>query len=142
MFFKRIKTLPFLFLFAYMSFQLFVCVKSFRKKRSLKLSWWPHLHYYWVKSYFCYPSKKNYSKQLKTHFGETPWLTGHHATPLVTCFLLSPCYLQDAMPCQWSSSDFTASATDFRECLLLSGIFYLTLLSASFKASLGLAVQP
>ena len=28
-------------------------------------------------------------------------------------FLLSPCYLQDTMPCQWSSSDFTASATDF-----------------------------
>ena len=30
-------------------------------------------------------------------------------------FLLLPCYLQDTMPCQWSSSDFTVSATDLRE---------------------------
>ena len=52
-------------------------------------------------------------------------------------FLLSPCYLQDTMPCQWSSSDFTLRATDLRERFLLSGIFYLTLLPAGFKASLG-----
>ena len=38
-------------------------------------------------------------------FGETPWLTGRHVTPLVTLFFVSPCYLHDAMPCQWSSSD-------------------------------------
>ena len=55
--------------------------------------------------------------------------------PLVTLFfLVSPCYWQDAMPCQWSS---TASATDLREHFLLSGVFYLTLLPAGFKASLG-----
>ena len=36
---------------------------------------------------------------------------------------------------------FTASATDLRERFLLSGIFYLTLLPAGFKASLGPAVQ-
>ena len=31
----------------------------------------------------------------------------------------------------------TASATDFRERFLLSGVFYLTLLPDGFKASLG-----
>ena len=46
MYFKRIKTLSFFFLFAYMRFVLFIRVNSFRKKRSLKLHWWPHLHYY------------------------------------------------------------------------------------------------
>ena len=45
--------------------------------------------------------------QTKTPFGETPWLTGRHATPLVTFFLLPPCYLQVVMPCQWSSSDLS-----------------------------------
>ena len=34
--FKRIKMLPFLFLFAYMRFVLFVRVKSFRKKKKNK----------------------------------------------------------------------------------------------------------
>ena len=43
--------------------------------------------------------------QTKTSFGETPWLTGRLATPLVIYFLVSPCYLQDAMPCQCSSSN-------------------------------------
>ena len=56
------------------------------------------------------------------------------------CFLLSPCYLQDTMPCQWSSSDFTVSATDSRERFLLSGVFYLTFLPACFKVFLGPAV--
>ena len=51
-------------------------------------------------------------------------------------FLLSPCYLQDAMPCQWSSSDLT-QVLRIWEHFLLSGVFYLTLLPASFKASLG-----
>ena len=75
------------------------------------MPWWPHLHYYWVKSYFCYPSKRKLpaifadSKQSKTPFGETPWLTGRYATHWSLCFLLSPCYLQETMPCQWSSSN-------------------------------------
>ena len=55
-------------------------------------------------------------------------------------FLLPPCYLQDAMPCQWSSSGFPVSATDLTEHFLLSGVFYLALLPASFKESLDLAV--
>ena len=37
---------------------------------------------------------------------------------------------------------FTVSATDLRERFLPSGDFYLTVLPASFKASLGLAVEP
>ena len=51
------------------------------------------------------------------------------------CFLMSPCYLQDAMlmVMQWS----TTSAVDLREHYLLSGNFYLTSLPAVFKASLG-----
>ena len=37
------------------------------------MPWWPHLHYYWVKGYFCYPSKNlpiifADSKQAKTPF--------------------------------------------------------------------------
>ena len=52
-------------------------------------------------------------------YGITMLLTGRHAMPVVI---------------QWS----TASATDLRERFLLSGVFfYLTLLPASFKASLG-----
>ena len=43
----------------------------------------------------------------KTPFGETSWLTGCHAMPChwSFLFLLSPCYLQNAIPCQWSSRD-------------------------------------
>ena len=62
--------------------------------------------------------------KLKTPFGETLWLTGRYATPLVTLYF------------------GTASATDLRERFLLSGVFYLTLLPAGFKASPGPAVQP
>ena len=36
----------------------------------------------------------------------------------------------------------TASATDLKERVLFSVVFYLTLLPAGFKASLGPAVQP
>ena len=49
---------------------------------------------------------------------------GRHATPLVTLFF------------------GTASATDLRERFLLSGVFYLTLHPAGFKASSEPAVQP
>ena len=31
-------------------------------------------------------------------------MTGRHAMPEVTVFSPLRCYLQDAMPCQWSSS--------------------------------------
>ena len=61
------------------------------------------LLYYWVKNL------------LETPFGETPWLTGRHATPLVTLLF------------------GTASATDLRERFLLSGIFYLTFHPAGFR---------
>ena len=36
---------------------------------------------------------------------ETPWLTDAILCQWSLCFLVSPCYLQDAMPCQRSSSD-------------------------------------
>ena len=44
-------------------------------------------------------------EQSKTPFGEIPWFLGCHATPMITFFFVSPCYLQNALPCQWSSSD-------------------------------------
>ena len=50
------------------------------------------------------------------------------------CFLLSPCYLQDTMPCQWSSSDLPQVLRILKQRLLLSDLFYLTLLPAGFKA--------
>ena len=89
-----------------------------------------------VKSYFCYPSKNLSaifadSKQSKPPFGETLWLMGHHATPLVTLFFIITMLLtgHHAMPVVilW----FTASASDLRDRFLLSGVFYLTLLSRS-----------
>ena len=88
MFFKRIKTLPLFIFVASMRFVLFVRVKSFCKKRSLKLPWWLHLYYYWIKSYFCYPSKNlpaifADSKQSKTPFEKN-------------------CDLWDTMPRHWS----------------------------------------
>ena len=49
------------------------------------------------------------------------------------CFLVSPCY---KMLCH------TARATDLRERFLCSGVFYLALLPAIFKGSLGQAVRP
>ena len=39
--------------------------------------------------------------------------------PWLLCFLLSPCYLQDTMPCQWSSSDFLP-----RVLRIWEGVFY------------------
>ena len=53
--------------------------------------------------------------------------------PLVT-FLVSPCYLQDAMPCQWSSSDLSRV---LRIC-----IFYLILLPGGLRLPWDPAVQP
>ena len=50
------------------------------------------------------------------------------------CFLLPPCYLRT--PYHASGYLVTASPTDLEERFLLSGVFYLTLLSAGFKASL------
>ena len=87
------------------------------------MPWWPHLHYYWVGGYFCYPSKNlpavfANSKQSKGPFGETPWLTERHDTPLVTLSFLSPCYLQGTMPCQWSPSDLP------RVVRIWEGVFY------------------
>ena len=69
-----------------------------------------------------------YLNSQKTSLGETPWLTGHHGMPEVSLFifLLSPCYLQDMMPCHWSSSDFYRECYGFERALLLSGAFYLT----------------
>ena len=76
-------------------------------------------------------------EQSNTPFGETLWLTGCHALPLVTLFFRITMLLTGphAIPVViwWS----TMSATDLRERFLLSGIFYLTPLPASFKASLG-----
>ena len=62
-------------------------------------------------------------EQSKPPFGETPWLTGHHVTPLVTLFftitmLLTGRYIMLVVP-WW----FTTRATDVRERFLLSGIF-------------------
>ena len=63
------------------------------------------------KSYFCYPSKKlptifADSKQPKTSFGKNSvtYGTSCHARGYFV-LLLSPCYLQDTMSCQSSSSD-------------------------------------
>ena len=56
---------------------------------------------------------------LKTPFGETPWLTGRHTTPLVTLFF------------------GTASATDLRELFTVfysQAFFYLTLLPGFYGA--------
>ena len=65
------------------------------------------------------------SKVIKTPFGETQWLTVHHAAPLVNlCFLLSPCYLQDPMPCQWSVSDFLSWVLRIWESVFYSQAFF------------------
>ena len=87
-------------------FVLFVRVKSFCKKKikRSKLPQWPHLHYYWVKSYFYraknLPAIFTGSKQSKTPFGRNfvTYGTPCHARGHFV-FLLSPCYLQDTLPC-------------------------------------------
>ena len=56
------------------------------------------------------------------------------------------CELRDVMPCHQSPGTshlpFTASATDLRERFLISCDFYLSLLPAPLRASLGPAVHP
>ena len=69
--------------------------------------------------------------------------SGHSGYLLLTVKHLYDLY--DVIPCH-SSPDashppITASAMDLRECFLLSELFYLTLLPAAFKVSLGLAVH-
>ena len=86
---------------------------------------------------------------LSIHFFDSlPFFdTVCQATPSSLCCTVQHlCDVQEVMPCHWSPDashpPFTASATDLREPFLLSGVFYFTLLSAAFKASLGLAVHP
>ena len=55
------------------------------------------------------------------------------------CFLVSPCYLQNAMPCQWSSSDLPRMLQIWESVFYSQTFFYLTLLSAEFKDSLAAA---
>ena len=55
------------------------------------------------------------------------------------CFLHHVTY---RTPCHPSGHLVTESATDLRKHVLLSGVFYLELLPAVFKASPELAVQP
>ena len=43
--------------------------------------------------------------KLKTPFKKTPWLTWCQPLHWSLCILVLPCYLEDAMQCQWSSSD-------------------------------------
>ena len=81
----------------------FVC----KKKTSLKWSLWPHLTILLSQSYFCCPKKTchrppNSQKLLSEELCDLWYVMPHHWS---LCFLLSPCYLQDVMPCQWSSSD-------------------------------------
>ena len=63
--------------------------------------------------------------------------------PLVTYPLLWSTCVTFRTPCHaighqlLPNHPFTVSATDLREHFLLSGVFYLTLLPAGFKASLG-----
>ena len=57
------------------------------------------------------------------YYAAPVWFTGRYAKPLVTSYV--------------SSNPVVVSATDLRERFLLSGVFYLTLLLAFFKASLG-----
>ena len=110
MFFKHIKTLPFLFLFAYMPCVLFVLAKFSRKKiKNLKLPWWPHSYCYWVKRYF-YCFLLTLSKS-KTPFGRNSVTYGtlchaighfvfyyHHVTCRTSCHasgrlvIYSECY--------------------------------------------------
>ena len=141
MFFMRMQTLPFLVLFTYMRFVLFVREKSFCKKKKVENC--PNdLNYITTK--FLLPVKilpaifTGFKQLKKLTLGETLWLMGHHATPEVTLFFYyhhvtyrTPCYASGHLVI------FTMSATDLREHFLPSGVFYLLLLPASFKASLG-----
>ena len=46
------------------------------------------------------------SYHIKTPFQRNSvLLTGHHAAPVLTLYFKHQCYLQDTMPCQWSSGD-------------------------------------
>ena len=88
-------------------------------------------------NYLYYWNKSVKKPRLKTLLGETLRLTGCHAMRLVTSMpLVSPCYLQDAMPCQWPSSEL--QVLQMWESVFYSQVFfYLKLLPAGFKASLG-----
>ena len=102
---------------------------SVKTIKSLKLPKWPHLHYYWVKSYF-YSSKNlpaifTNSKQSKTPFERNSVTYG---TPCHTIghffFLLLPYYLQDTMPFPWSSSDFLLRVLQIWKSVFYSQAFF------------------
>ena len=84
----------------------------------------------------------NFTDLLVFQFSPAQSVRSHLARKLS----LSSTCVTCAMPLQWLPSafhpHFTASATDLRECFLLSAVFYLALLPAFFKASLGPAVRP
>ena len=115
---KRVKV-------ACLAFLCFLCAQNLFVKKKKKQAW-NYLDnlillYYWVKNLLVIFGG---FEQIKTPFGETPWLTGRHATSLVTLFF------------------GTTSFKDLRERFLLLAFIYLTLLPTGFKAFLGPAVQP
>ena len=108
----------------------FLCVWNlFVKKRSLKLP--NDLIYITAKleAIFAAPKKlTSYftdSIQSKTPFGRASVTYGtlcHGRGYFV--FLLSPCYLQDTMPCQWSSSDVLPQVLRIWESVFYSQAFF------------------
>ena len=130
----RKRPLPLLFFVRLMFACECFCLRrifSFKKKK--KKQAWNYLDsfnslYCWKKLSSLWTSQKTYLKNLlvifadfqqsKTPFGETRWLTGCHATPLVTLFIWyhhvtyrSPCHVSGH---PWS----TTSATNLRERFL------------------------
>ena len=80
-------------------------------------------------------------EQIKKLLLETHRDLRDNVTPLSTLFFYYH-HVTYRTPCHAGGHlvTFTVSATDLRERFSLSGVFYFTLFSASFKASLGPAV--
>ena len=129
---------------------VFLRAESFRKKK--KKQAWNYLDsfnslYCWKKLSSLWTSQKTYLKNLlvifadfqqsKTPFGETPWLMRRHATPLVTLFFWYH-HVTYRTPCHVSGHPWsTTSATNLRKRFVPSSVFYLALLPAGLKPSLG-----
>ena len=126
------------FLFAYFCFVswfLLVCVFVRLKfvKTGLKLSWLSQLPILLSQKLFLFPQKL---ASVKSSFRRN-FVIYRKACHAVGNFVFWYHHVTYRRPCHASDHLVTASATALRERFLLPGVFYLTLLPAGFKASLG-----
>ena len=81
-------------------------------------------------------------EQSNTPFGETLWLRDAMPCHWSLCFLVSPCYLQDPMPYQWSSGDLSWVLQIWESVFYSQAFFTLHTFLLVLRLPCELVVQP